>query len=132
MIRIICVAMLLLLLSQACSESKFDYRHKYVGEYEVTGTEAWTGIGTPNDTFPVSTTCTVDFAAGRDSVRFTIEALTIMFDAKADRHGVLSVGLMGDFLGEFTDKDHFDMSMRSGRPVTGDDQFAYVLHGTRK
>ncbi len=116
-----------LILLQSCSESKFDYRHKYVGDFNVTGTMDYTGAF--DEPQPIASTATVTFADESEAVDVDVVDLAIHVVATIDKNGKLSAST-GAALGQFSDKDHFDMALSGGTPVGG--SYAWTLHGVRK
>ena len=116
-----------LLMLQSCNESKFDYRHKYVGDFNVTGTMEYTGAF--DEPQPIASTATVAFADESEAVDVDVADWAIHVVASIDRDGKLSTPIAGA-VGQFSDKDHFDMAV-SGTTAVGE-SYAWTLHGVRK
>jgi hypothetical protein len=127
--RIIFWFLFALSLLQSCRESKFDFRHKYVGEFAVTGIFT-INTYSPTETWGIVSTTTVDFAEDRQSLQFVTADWAINFEVSIDKHGVMHGPEGSTLAGRFTDKDHFDASAGGISPVGGYN--AWTLHGVRK
>lgn len=119
----------LLVLLCGCDSEKFDYRNKYTGEFDVSGTMTHPSIGGSGHTAEISSIAIVDFAEEEKQIKIDVEGLGIHVVAVIDRTGGLS-SVSGANTGAFTDKDHFDLSSSGWNPVG--DQFEWDLHGERK
>jgi hypothetical protein len=117
-----------LILLQSCSESKFDYRHKYVGDFAVTGT--WDNDAyNSNEVWAIKDICVVDFGQDKGTLHFKTAEWGISFEGTVDRNGLLQVPDWV-FVGRFSDKDHFEASAQGASPMG--DWSAWTLHGVRK
>jgi hypothetical protein len=127
---------LALLLSQSCSESKFDFRHKYVGDFEVTGFMYVGGIEYHPDTFALKNACHVDFAEDRHALQIAIPTLEFNCTVLVDKQGKFqptgeTTGLR-KFDGGYTDADHFDFDLKWVSVGVSGPEMEYVMRGTRQ
>lgn len=130
-LRFLVIAFFLLTTIVSCSESKLDYRYKYVGEYTVSGLQiAVRGIQS-GDSIQFITPAAVDFSEEKKSLSFDLPELSWAFEASIDRERQLSTVENNNetFEGEFLDEDSFSIVM------TGIDFFGgfiqYELEGAR-
>lgn len=128
--------LLALLLTQACSESKFDYRHKYVGDFEVTEWMYVGGIEYQPDTFALKNACNVDFAEDRHGLQLVIPTLEFSYTVLIDKQGKFqpfgeTAGIM-KFDGGYTDSDHFDFDLKWSSVGVSGPEVEYVMHGARR
>lgn len=124
---------LLLVLLFGCGSDKFDYRNKYTGDFEVTGSMSYPREVGPGNTTSILSAATVEFAEEDENddklIRINIIDWDIHITSPIDRKGKLTADIAG-FVGAFKDKDHFDLSSQ-GTTMT----MQYVewdLHGVRK
>lgn len=113
-ILLVCVAV------QACSESKFDYRHKYVGEFDFQ--IAYSGLDgiSSQDTIRRNAPGTVDF--GPTKGQLTISCAPADFpvldlDLDVNKHGALKLGSEPEFSGRFLTKDSLQFSLMINTPT---------------
>ena len=113
--RFIFIAVFFLGAIVSCSESKFDYRHKYVGEYNVNLLQI-DGRGTnTGDSALYILPCSIDFSEERKSLSFDLPDMLLAFEANIDRKGALRMTDVEPekFTGEFTDKANFSIVYKS-------------------
>ena len=123
------IALLALLpMFQACEGGKFDYRHRYVGTFEVVGT-----IVTQDETFTVLSPATVDFAEERESIRIEIAEWGIVLDVNIDRDGTMRhKDDYGEVEGSFYSKNSFDVAVIYTHSFIDSSPISCSFHGIRK
>lgn len=115
-----------------CSETKLDYRYKYVGEYRVVFLRIGESGMERGDTMLFVLPCSVDFSEERKSLSFDLPDLSNSFEANIDRKGQLSFLDVesSEFTGEFGDNYNFSIVYKSF-DLLGN-TFRNELEGTRK
>jgi hypothetical protein len=121
--------LLALVLLQSCSESKFDYRHKYVGEFTVIG-EWYRNPYHSTDFIAIDEACTVDYAEERKALHFSLQEHAIDFEVLVGQDGLLEASEGVAFTGHFSDADHFDANTFGASSLV--EWSIWVLSGVRK
>lgn len=116
----------------ACSESKFDYRHKYVGDYQILGYRISETGSNRDDTLFILANGSVDFSEARKSLIFDFPDWDIFFEAEINRKAELSIPDIDpeDFSGEFSSNDNFEI-INHGFDLVGG-AFRNELYGHRQ
>jgi hypothetical protein len=127
--RIIFWFLFALSLLQSCRESKFDFRHKYVGEFAVTG-EWYRNRTHSTDVVAIDDVCVVDYAEDRKALHFSLNAHAIDFDVLIGQNGLLAASEGVAFTGHFSDADHFDANTFGASSLV--DWTEWTLQGVRK
>ena len=118
--RFILLAAFLLVVIVSCSESRFDYRHKYVGDYELEVEEEMVHNSGYGGRSHYNFQCKVDFSESKDSLIFDFYDIPLFYNffpqlvIAIDKDGkvilIKAPGLNG-LVGEFTDKEHFSITL---------------------
>jgi hypothetical protein len=121
-----------LLVISSCKGDRWDYRHKYIGEFEVTGTYIFEYLSS-NDSFPISGVAEIELAETENQLLFYLpefDSVYPPFKFWVDKDDNLAAASATQTEGKFSDKNHFTFSALFRNPV---DQYTkIIMSGTRK
>lgn len=112
-----------------CGE-RMDHRHKYVGDFDVSGTYYNAAMGGPGDTLSVVSNAEVDFGTDEQNIVLDLKDWSVVMEFKLGKHGELLHIDNGGTLGEFSDRHHFHIHSSGISPLG--DEIDWNLQGIRQ